>query len=191
MTTLPEPRRPYTRLDPDSYKRTLAQRLAGVRLVDPLRNLLTRFGLRHYEVRILRLQWSGGERGQGEPYVVQSLAVLPTPRVRGIESIVQSIEGPGVQELGEVTADRISAEFSEEMLRGLQAGESAFPVDCEACWEITFFGTKAAARRRFNLTGTLVRRTLGWECRLTRALGDRDPVYRDLPPSERLEADPC
>lgn len=191
MTTLPEPRRPYTRLDPDSYKRTLAQRLAGVRLVDPLRNLLTRFGLRHYEVRILRLQWSGGERGQGEPFVARALLVEPTPRVNDLESIAQSIEGPGVQEIGEVTVDRISAEFSEEMLRGLQAGERAFPTDCEACWEITFFGTKQTYRRRFNLTGVPVRRTLGWECRLTRALGDRDPVYRDLPPDERLGPEPC
>lgn len=190
MTALPTPRRPYARLDPDAYKRTLAQKLAGVRLVDPLRNLLTVFGLRHYEVRILRLQWSGGARGQGAPFVVSSHLVEPTPRVRGIESLAQSIEGPGVQELGTIVVDRISAEYSEEMLRGLVGNEEEFPADCEACWEVTYVGKSRTYKRRFNLTRVPLRKTLGWECHLTRALGDREEDTGDLPPDERLQDGP-
>ena len=187
MTTLPAPRRPYARLDPNSYKRTLAQRLAGVRLVDPMRNLLTVFGLRHYEVHILRIQWSGGKRGQGAPFVAKSHLVEPTPRIRGIEGIAQSIEGPGVQEVGSIVIDRISAEYSEELLRGLLGTEEEFPDDCEACWEVTYAGKSRTYRRRFNLTSVPLRKTLGWECHLTRALGDRDEEIANMPADERGE----
>lgn len=187
MAGVEEPRRPFTRIDPYSHSRTLAQRLAGRRLVDPLRNLLTRFGLRHYEVRVIRIQWSGDARGEGDAYVRRNLLLEPTPRVRDIGSLNESIEGPGVQEMGQITVDRISTAYSDAHLRGLEPGETQFPRECEAFWEITFFGDKSAVRRRFNLVGAPGRKTLGWECRLERALGDRDAERRDLPPGERLE----
>ena len=182
-----EPRsRPFTRLDPESYRRTLAQKLSGNRLVDPLRDLLTRFGLRPYEVRVVRLRWSGGARGEGEPFVEREWPILPTPKIDGLDGLTESIEGPGVQETGTATVTKISTEYSEEDLRGLLKGELQFPGDSEAFWEITFYGKRDAKRRRFNLVGVPSRHTLGWECRLEKALGDRDEWSKNLPPGERL-----
>lgn len=184
MSAIEDPRRPFTRLDPYSYSRTLAQRLAGRRLVDPLRNLLTRFGLRHYEVRVLRLRWSGGTRYSGTEYVDRDLLIEPTPRVLGMEGLSESVEGPGVQEMGEVTVDRISTAYSEEDLRGLLRTEHEMPSDCTSCFEITFFGKPRTYRRRFNMVGVPGRKTLGWEVRLERAIGDRDGSTEDFPPSD-------
>lgn len=179
------PRRPYTELNPESYSRTLAQRLAGPRLVDPLRNLVSRFGLRHYEVRIVRLKWSGGRRGEGEPAVEREFKILPTPRVLGMDELDESVEGPGVQEIGMITIDRISTTYSEEDLRGLLRGEREHPIDVEAFYEVTHFGQAGAARRRFNLAKVPRRKTLGWNVQVVRDDNDRDSATRDPPLSKR------
>lgn len=184
-----EPRRPFTRLDPDSYRRTLAQRLSGRRLVDPLRNLLTRFGLRHYEVRVIRIRWSGTDeqgnpgRGLGEPYLDLNLLLEPTPKIGGasLGALAESVEGVGVQEVGQITVERISTAYSEANLRGLLRGELRHPADAEAYWEITFFGEGQPTRRRFNVATVPGRHTFGWTVVLERADGaDRDPRTKDL-----------
>lgn len=185
-----EPRRPFTRLEPYSYSRTLAQRLAGRRLVDPLRNLLTRFGLRHYEVRVIRIRWSGGVRGEGEPYLDQNLLLEPTPKIGGasLGALAESVEGVGVQELGQITVERISTAYDERYLRGLLPGEDRHPQDAEALWEVTFFGSAAPVRRRFNVATVPGRHTFGWTVVLERADGaDRDPRTRDLALSKPTE----
>lgn len=176
-----EPRRPFTRLDPDSYGRTLGQRLAGRRLTDPLRNLCTRLGVRHYKVEVVRVRWSGGERGSGEPYVVSKLLLEPTPRVEGtLDSLHQSVQGVGAQEVGQLVVDRISTAYGEEHLLGLPRGASRMPVDEESYWELTFFGERGADRRRFQVSGVPSRKTLGWRVELDRSFGfDREPISGD------------
>jgi len=151
--------------------------------VDPLRNLLTRFGLRHYEVRVIRIRWSGGERGTGEPYLDLNLLLEPTPKIGGasLGALAESVEGVGVQEVGQITVERISTAYSEANLRGLLRGELRHPADAEAYWEITFFGEGQPYRRRFNVATVPGRHTFGWTVVLERADGaDRDPRTKDL-----------
>lgn len=196
MAVEPPRRRPFTQLDPDSYSRTLAQKLAGRHVVDPLRDLATRFGVRHYEVRIIRVRWSGGKRGQGEPYYdpdfsgQRGMLVEPTPRVTkgGVGNLDESVEGVGLQELGSLRVDRISTAYDENYLKGMLPTETRFPQDVEAWWSITFFGQNQPVRRRFNLSKVPGRHTLGWEVFLERADGaDPDPTTRELALSKPTE----
>lgn len=184
-----DPKKPFTRLDPYSFGQTLAQKLSGNRLADPLRNLATRFGVRKYEVRIVRLRWNGGTRGLGDPFVEHEWLIEPTPRVLGMNELNESVEGPGVQETGSVKVDRISTEYSERGLRGLDRTEETYPVDVEVFWEITFFGDRTPIRRRFNLTSAPGRATFGWEVHLERALNDRDSS-RTLPRGDKQSVTP-
>lgn len=185
-----EPKKPFTRLDPDSYGRSLAQKLSGRRLVDPLRNLLTRFGLRHYECRVVRIRWSGGERGNGEPYKDIDLLIEPTPKMmgHGLGRLNESVEGIGVQQIGRITLGRISTAYQDYHLRGLLEYEQEHPIDCEAFWEITYFGYGDAQHSRFHLAAVPARKTLGWEVSLERTVGqDRTPYSHDLPLSHPTE----
>jgi len=65
--------------------RTLTRRLIST--VDGLRDLLTRFGLRPYEVRMVRTKWTGGYRGAGQEIVVFDEAILPTPLILGLDGL--------------------------------------------------------------------------------------------------------
>lgn len=199
MTVEPPRRRDFTRLDPDSYGRTLAQKLSGRRVVDPLRDLATRLGVRHYEVRIIRVRWSGGERGSGASYydpdfaAQQGMIIQPTPRITkgGVGSLYESVEGPGVQELGDIRVDRISTAYDENALKGMLPHETEYPQDVEAWWTVTFFGQGQPARRRFVLSNVPGRHTLGWEVTLKRAPGtDPDPNTKELALSKPTEDRP-
>jgi hypothetical protein len=185
----------FTRLDPDSYRQTLAQALSGRELVDPLRDLCTFFGIRHYEVRVIRVRWSGGERGSGEPYydpdfAERGMLIEPTPRITkgGVGNLNESVEGVGVEELGIIRVDRISTAYDENYLKGLLPHETRHPRDVEAWWSITFFGQSQPVRRRFNVAKVPGRHTLGWEVVLERADGaDPDPVTKELALSKPTE----
>ena len=199
MAVEPPRRRPFTQLDPDSYSRTLAQKLAGRRVVDPLRDLATRFGVRHYEVRIIRVRWSGGKRGQGEPYYdpdfsgQRGMVVEPTPRITkgGVGNLDESVQGVGVLELGDIRVDRISTAYDENTLKGMLSTETEYPQDVGAWWTVTFFGQSGPVRRRFVLSKVPGRHTLGWEVALKRADGsDPDPITKELALSKPTEEAP-
>jgi hypothetical protein len=122
-------------------------------------------------------------RGLGEPYLDLNLLVEPTPKIGGasLGALAESVEGVGVQEVGQITVERISTAYSEANLRGLLRGELRHPADAEAYWEITFFGEGQPARRRFNVATVPGRHTFGWTVVLERADGaDRDPRTKDL-----------
>lgn len=196
MAVEPPRRRPFTQLDPDSYSRTLAQKLAGRRVVDPLRDLATRFGVRHYEVRIVRVRWSGGERGIGESYYdpdfsgQHGMVVEPTPRITkgGVGNLDESVQGVGVLELGDIRVDRISTAYDENTLKGMLSNETEYPQDVGAWWTVTFFGQSGPVRRRFVLSKVPGRHTLGWEVTLKRADGsDPDPITKELALSKPTE----
>lgn len=183
-----DPKRPFTRLDPYSYRQTLAQRLSGVRLVDPLRDLCNRFGIRHYVVAVVRLGWSGGQRGSGEPWVEEELIIEPVPRlVGGVEALDLPVTAVGTREVGQLVVDRISTRYEDHHLRGLFRGEERMPEDRESFWEVRFQGARGDERRRLALAKPPSRQTLGWVVHLDRAYGqDREPLSGNPPPARPL-----
>ncbi len=153
------------------YKKTLAAKLNG-QIVDPLRDLLTQFGLRVNDVQIVTIKWTGGFRGQGRDVVERTFRLLPAPRVRGLESMMETVDSVGLDEVGTITVDRISPRYTEEQLRGYET-DGALPEDTEVFYEITGSYQDRAMRRRFHLSGAPHRGTLGWEISLVRAHEDR------------------
>lgn len=106
-------------LDPPQVgqvRQTLASRLVPV--VDKIRRLNSSFGIRPYRVFMVHTQWSGGEPGAGDETILSRIEILPTPRVRGMESIDTNVLSTGLTEEGTVTVDQISARLTEDDLLG-------------------------------------------------------------------------
>lgn len=136
--------------DPTSAQlaKTLAQRF--VPLADQLRDLLTKFGLRPYKVKIVRVHWSGGERGEGTLTVVSEASILPTPRMQDLNSLTEIVHAVGLEEVGMVRVDEISGRFTEDDLMGRDA-DGVIPSDDEVFYEIEFprLDGRSSTKRRF------------------------------------------
>lgn len=137
--------------DPTSAQlaKTLAQRF--IPLADQLRDLLTKFGLRPYKVKIIRVKWSGGERGLGTFTVLSETAILPTPRVQDMQSLTEIVQAVGLDEVGMIRVDEISGRFTEDELMGRDTDGNSIPLDEEVFYEIEFprLDGKPSNRRRF------------------------------------------
>lgn len=137
--------------DPTSVQlnKTLARRF--IPLVDQLRDLLSKFGLRPYKVRIVRAKWSGGERGVGTLSEISELVLLPTPRIHDLISLTEIVQPVGLDEIGAVMLDEISGRFTEDELMGRDSDGSQIPLDEEMFYEVEFPRPdgKAGPRRRF------------------------------------------
>ena len=155
---------------------TLAQRLIPV--ADNIRNLFTRFGLRTYKVRIVRVRWSDGRRGRGVPQVVAEKDILPTPLVQDLSGITEILNPIGLDEVGTITVSEISGRFTDDELRFLaEDGEPPGP-DEEVFYEIEFpdpDGNRDSVKRRFLLRGAPYYNAgrFQWQIRLERVNEDR------------------
>lgn len=159
-------------------RNTLAQKLIPV--ADNIRNLHTRFGLRSYKVAIVRVSWSGGERGRGTPHVKDVRALLPTPLVQDLTTLTEVLTPIGLDEVGVVSVSEISGEFTDNQLRWLSDdGEPPSP-DEEVFYEIEYpqpDGTESV-KRRFSLRGAphYSANRFQWIIRLEKANEDRSRI---------------
>lgn len=168
--------KPFTRLSPLSFQRTLARRF--IPLADSLRDLLTFFGLRAYQVRLVRTQWTGRRRGAGEEQVIEETLLEPTPKIGDLTSLTEVLQPGGIDEIGTLEVSQISGRYTEDQLRGLGPGGEDIPPDQQFYWEIEFFKTdgEGNVRRRFYVRGTpnYYPGRLQWVVRLERSHEDRD-----------------
>ena len=154
---------------------TLAQRLIPV--ADNIRNLNTRFGLRPYKVRIVRVRWSGGTRGRGVPEVERELDILPTPMVQDLTTLTEVLTPIGLDETGVIGVGEISGSFTDEQLRFLDDdGEGPGP-DEEVFYEIEYPQPdgRPSVLRRFFIRGAPHYRAgqFQWNIRLEKIEEDR------------------
>jgi hypothetical protein len=167
-------RGPFTVLDPTRMRESLVSKL--VPTADKVRDLATKFGLRPYIVRIVRLRWSGGTRGRGIPSVLSETAILPTPRVFDIASQQEVTTPVGLDEFGTITVGEISGEYTEEDLFG-QDSAGEIPQDVSVFWEVEFPRPdgEPARKRRFTISGAPEWRpgNLEWRVTLVRAREER------------------
>jgi hypothetical protein len=118
-----------------------------------LRDLRVRFGLRPYIVRIIRTQWTTGERGEGAEYVSHVLDLLPTPLVADLSALTEIVQPIGLDEIGSVVLSEISGRYTEDQLRGLDIDGTPVGEDEQIFYEIEFPRPdgRAGERRRFFL----------------------------------------
>lgn len=159
----------------------LSRTLAGgclVDAVDSVRDISTQLGVRAYRVRLVWTQWSRGLRGEGLETTVFEHLLLPTPRLRGLDAVGNTVLSVGSEESGSVTVDRISARYTEDFLGGQQApGGESLSEDLQFYWEVEFIRPAglSAERRRFSVQGvpTLRAAAIEWTVRLVRAYENR------------------
>jgi hypothetical protein len=173
------------RLRPPSggaQRATLANRLVPV--VDRIRNLNAKFGLRPYRVFLVHAVSSSGSRGVGLTRIVSRREIEPTPRVNDFGSMAETILATGTTEEGAISIDEISAKFTEDdllgrtadladpKLKGLTADEST-----EFFWEVQEERPQRDLPqiRRFAVAGVpeLNRGKFQWTVRLTKQDYDR------------------
>ena len=156
---------------------TLAQKLIPV--ADGIRNLFTRFGLRTYKVRIVRIRWAGGRRGLGVPTVASELDIFPTPLVQDLTTLTEIATPVGLDESGVIVVSEISGRFTDDQLRFLDAdGEEPGP-DENVFYEIEYPQpdrlSATSVKRRFFLQGAPYYSAgrFQWSVRLVKANEDR------------------
>jgi len=124
-------------------RRSLVEDLGQV--VDDIRQLATDLGARPYTVHVVRIAWSGGEVGRGEPSTALELQILPTPRLTGVgEGAVRSQEPGGAIERGDVRLTGVAPRYTEDELGnyfGVEPGEECF-------FEVRIDQRDGEARRR-------------------------------------------
>src|SRR5579885_2777860 len=99
----------FTKVTAAQIRGSLARRF--VPLADKLRDLLTKFGLRTYTVSVVRIRWSGMERGSGFPEVISTMLIEPTPKVADLTSLEEIVQPVGVSESGEILLTQISGTY--------------------------------------------------------------------------------
>ncbi len=156
---------------------TLAQRLIPV--ADNIRNLFTRFGLRPYKLRIVRVRWSGGHRGRGVPHVTDEMDLLPTPLVQDLTTLTEVLTPIGLEEAGSLGVSEISGRFTDDQLRLLSDDGQQPGPDEEVFYEVEYPQPEAAGgdsiRRRFSLRGapSYSAGRFQWSIQLEKANEDR------------------
>lgn len=164
--------------DPTSLQlnKTLARRF--IPLADKLRDMMTKFGLRPYKVRIMRVKWSGGMRGVGAAFVTNELHLLPTPLISDLNTLTDVVEVVGLTEVGSIQLSEVSGRFSEDELMGRDEDGNPVPADEEFFYEVEFPRSdgKASTRRRFYMRSPPQYHAgkLQWTIRLEKASEDRD-----------------
>ena len=154
---------------------TLAQKL--IPIADNIRNLYTRFGLRSYKLRIVRVRWSGGRRGRGVPEVMETADLLPTPLVQDLSTLTEVLNPVGLDEVGVIGVSEISGNFTDDQLRWLSDDGVPPGVDEEVFYEIEYPQPDGSlsVKRRFSLRGAPYYNAgrFQWQVRLERANEDR------------------
>jgi len=174
--TSPNPRGPQPPThDPDlgelgySAGRSLIESLADV--VDDARQIAVDLGARPKTVHAVRVRWSGGEIGRGEPLVVADVALLPTPKVSE-SGLDRPLSSGGAQERGDVVLTGVSTRYTEDELAiylaaaGVEAHEAFFEIRLDE-------RDGSTTRRRYTLAKPPERRLFDWRVTLRRQDTDR------------------
>ena len=165
----------FTQIAPGQYPNTLAGSFIG--LADDLRDMFTQFGLRAYVVRRIRVRWPGGKRGLGDPVVIFSDPILPTPRVTSLDGLTELLHPIGLDEHGSFRLSEISGTYTEDDLRGLDQQGNGPAADESFFYEIEFSRPDGLAgeKRRFFPSGpaTYNAGKLQWTLLLERQHEDR------------------
>lgn len=145
-------------------------------VVDALRDLNTQLGMRAYEVRLVWTQWTGGERGAGEEFVLHECVIMPTPKVASVSALQREVTEIGALEVGALEVTEISPKYQEAYLTGKLDGRS-LPEDVNFYYEIVLYPphVQEPMRRRFLLSGvpSYEPQEFQWRVKLTRASADR------------------
>ena len=101
---------------PYEVPQTLAGKLVSV--VDRLRQIPAKFGIRPYRVFLVHIRWSGQRIGEGNPEEISRCEITPIPRVTEMSSTTEVLRSIGLTEEGTLSVDRISPRFTEDDLMG-------------------------------------------------------------------------
>lgn len=113
---------------------TLVARLGPT--VNRLRQRLTNFGLRPYEVYLVWTRWTGPERGEGSEVILKRVPILPSPKVEDLTSVSLQFYSGGTLPVGSVRVTEIPPTMAQDTLSGLTV-----PADPAAS-----FASQAAGR---------------------------------------------
>jgi len=141
----------FSQLNGMDLSKTLGRRL--INTVDRLRDIPVRFGLRPYEVHVVRTRWTGGERGVGYEVVIFDEAVLPTPLITSLDGVSRVVNIVGLDEIGSVRLEQVSGRYAEGYLSGTDENGNPPDPDTNFYYEVQFPTpgtiTDGAPRRRF------------------------------------------
>ena len=156
-------------LNESGNEETLLRSLEGD--VDDLRQIATDLGARPYTYHSVKVQWSGGEVGRGEPSVISDIAILPTPQTSNVGAIDRTPESGGAAERGDIALTGVSPRFTEDEiddLCGVSNDDGAVEVFIEQRIDQRDGSTR---RRRFILAKAPERRPtrLDWKITLRKA----------------------
>lgn len=103
--------RPHPNPNPE---RSLFEEMGEI--ADEMRQIETDLGARPYRVFAVVLEWTGKEKGRGDPVVVRETELLPTPlvRLRGVRTTAGS---GGKAEKGYTEITEISPRYTEDELQ--------------------------------------------------------------------------
>lgn len=167
----------YDQLTGLDLSNTLARKLIST--VDSVRNLATRFGLRPYEVRMVRTKWTGGERGEGYEVVISEEPILPTPLIVGLDGVTRIVQPVGLDEVGACQLTQISGRYAEGFLTGSDTDGNPLDIDTQYYFEVIFptpgKAVDGAPRRRFYASSapTYDASKFEWRVTLQRSHSDR------------------
>ncbi len=167
----------FTTMNGMDLSRTLARRLIST--VDNMRDLMTRFGLRPYEVRMVRPKWSGGESGLGQEFVVFDEPILPTPLILGLDGVTRIVQPVGLDEIGGCQLTQVSGRYAEGFLTGNDTDGNPLDPDTQYYFEVMFptpgSVSDGAPRRRFYAATapTYDPGNFEWRVNLQRSHSDR------------------
>lgn len=170
MTT---PCRPFHDPAKAQYDETLASKMTC--LVDCIRDIASEFGTRPYQVQLVWTRWSGGERGNGVEEVIETQPLQPTPVVKSIQNLNETLQTIGLDEVGQLVVEEISPRYEEDLLAGIKNG-TKIPDDVQFYYEITLYRAPTnPVRRRFVLRGvpSWNGTKLFWSVNIVRASSDR------------------
>jgi hypothetical protein len=166
--------------EPDEAPKTLAERLVPV--VDNLRTLASKFGIRPWRCFLVHGYWTGTRRGDGEFVETSRREIVPVPRVRDLSGITMAVEAHGLNDQGDVVVDKISPRIPEEDLRG-RTPDLARPDDPQTSARTAVFFWEMVEnrpsrpnphrRRFFPVSCTLSRDGMEWRVTLRKQDFDR------------------
>lgn len=111
------------------YRRqNLAQRLAP--RADKIRQKLTDFGLRPYDVFLVWTRWDGEERGEGYERELRRVRIVPNPKVEDLTSISLSPYAAGILPVGSIRLSEISISLTADDLAGRTIPGASYPGHC-------------------------------------------------------------
>jgi len=136
---------------PRLLARSLQRMLVPV--VDKVRDLNTRLGMRPYRVRVVRTTWGSGERGVGVEVVVSEMELLPTPLLVDMNTLSEEVTAVGRVEVGTVTLREVSGRYTEDHLTGVDSEGNPVGDSDSLYYEVDMFRPdgQPGERRRFAL----------------------------------------